>query len=64
MAAVSGGTYFREEDLYRLPGLINKKVETVRSYAEVEVWSSPLVFALFVLLTGVEWTLRKKFQLK
>jgi len=64
MAAVSGGAYFREEDLDRLPGLINKKIETVRSYAEVEIWSSPLVFALFVLLTGAEWALRKKFQLK
>ena len=64
MAVVSGGAYFREEDLDRLPGLINKKVETVRSYTEVEIWSSPLVFALFVLLTGVEWALRKKFQLK
>ena len=64
MAAVSGGAYFREEDLDRLPGLITKKVETVRSYTEVEIWSSPLVFALFVLLTGAEWALRKKFQLK
>ena len=64
MAAVSGGAFFREEDLYRLPGLINKKVETVRSYIEVEIWSSPLMFILFVLLTGGEWALRKKFQLK
>jgi len=64
MAVVSGGAFFREEDSYRLPGLINKKFETVRSYTEVEIWSSPLVFTLFVLLTGAEWALRKKFQLK
>jgi len=64
MAAVSGGAFLREEDLYRLPELVNKKVEMVRSYIEVEVWSSPLVFTLFVLVTGLEWALRKKFQLK
>ena len=64
MAAVSGGAFLREEDLYRLPELVTKKVETVRSYIEVEVWSSPLVFTWFVLLTGLEWALRKKFQLK
>ena len=64
MAAVSGGAFFREEDLDQLPGLITKKTETVRSYIEVNVWSSPLVFTLFVLLTGVEWALRKRFQLK
>ena len=64
MAAVSGGAFLREEDLYRLPELVNKKVETVRSYIEVEVWSSPLVFTLFVLVTGLEWAIRKKFQLK
>jgi len=64
MAAVSGGAFLREEDLYRLPGLINNKVEMVRSYTEVDIWSSPLVFTLVVLLTGAEWALRKKFQLK
>ena len=64
MAASSGGAFLREEDLYQLPGLVNKKVETVRSYSEVAVWSSPLVFLWFVLLTGLEWALRKKFHLK
>ena len=64
MAASSGGAFLREEDLYRLPGLVNKKVETVRSYSEVAVWSSPLVFLWFVLLTGLEWALRKKSHLK
>ena len=64
MAQVSGGAFLREEDLYRLPALVAQPVETVRSYSEVEVWSSPLVFAWLVLVTGLEWALRKKVQLK
>ena len=64
MAAASGGAFLREEDLYRLPELVDKKVMTVRSDQEIEVWSSPLVFLWCVLVTGLEWALRKKFQLK
>ena len=64
MATRSRGAYFREEDLYRLPELINHQGEAVRSYLEVEVWSSPLVFLWCVLVAGLEWTLRKRGQLK
>ena len=64
MAECSGGAFLREEDLDRLPELVNKQVDTVRSYNEVAVWSSPLVFLWFALVTGLEWVLRKKWQLK
>jgi uncharacterized membrane protein len=64
LAAVSGGAFLREEDLYRLPELVGQQVETVRTTIEVEVWSSPLVFTLLVLVVGLEWWLRKRWQLK
>lgn len=64
LAALSGGAFLREEDLHRLPSLLGQKAETVRASFEVEVWSSPLVFTLLVLVAAVEWWLRKRLQLK
>ena len=64
MATSTGGAYLREEDLYRLPELAAHPAETVRSYSEVAVWSSPLVFLWLVLLAALEWAGRKKFHLK
>jgi hypothetical protein len=64
MAAASGGAFFREEDLHRLPETISAKTERVRSPLEVEVWSSPLYFLLLLGVVTMEWLLRKRSQLK
>jgi len=48
MAATTGGAFFREEDLHRLPDTISLKTERVRSPLEVELWSSPFVFPVDV----------------
>jgi hypothetical protein len=64
MARVSGGEFFREEDLYRLPDSVRLKNEVVQSRVEVELWSSPLVFAVMMLLMTAEWVVRKLVQLK
>src|SRR6185503_16081793 len=50
LASTTGGTFFREEDLYKLPDTIRLKTERVQSPLEVELWSSPLYF---LLLLGV-----------
>ena len=64
MATASGGAYFREEDLYKLPEMIRQKAVRVRSSVEVEFWSSPMYFILMLIVVSAEWVLRKLSQLK
>jgi len=55
MAEISGGEFFREENLHTLPSRIANKTEKVRSPMEVELWSSPLYFILILLVVTAEW---------
>jgi hypothetical protein len=64
MAATTGGAFFREEDLHKLPDTISLKTERVRSPLEVELWSSPLFFLLMLGVVTLEWVLRKLSHLK
>ena len=64
LAATTGGAFFREEDLFKLPETISRKTEKVRSPMEVELWSSPLYFLLLLGVVTAEWILRKMSHLK
>ena len=64
IAATTGGAFFREEDLFKLPDTIAARTERVKSPLEVELWSSPLYFVLMLLVLSGEWVLRKMSQLK
>lgn len=64
MAQASGGAYFREENLRQLPAAISSKAERVTSTYDAELWSSPLIFILLLIVGSVEWWLRKRWQLK
>ncbi len=64
LAASTGGHFFREEDLHKLPELISSKTERVRSPMEVELWASPLYFLLMLGVVSAEWVLRKLSHLK
>jgi len=64
IATTTGGAFFREEDLFKLPDTIAAKTERVKSPLEVELWSSPLYFILMLLVLTGEWVLRKMSQLK
>jgi hypothetical protein len=64
LAANTGGQYFREEDLHKLPDTISAKTERVQSPMEVELWASPLYFLLMLGVVTVEWVLRKLSHLK
>ncbi|MBG88879.1 MAG: hypothetical protein CMO80_18525 [Verrucomicrobiales bacterium] len=64
MADLSGGQFFREENLKELPDAIANRTEKVRSAMEVELWSSPLYFLVVLLLVTVEWVMRKLAYLK
>ena len=64
LAKATGGAFFREEDLHKLPETISSRTERVRSPLEVELWSSPAYFILMLLVLSAEWVLRKWSQLK
>jgi hypothetical protein len=64
LAASTGGQYFREENLYKLPDTISAKTERVQSPLEVELWASPLYFLLMLAVVTAEWILRKLSNLK
>jgi hypothetical protein len=64
MAELSGGEFYREENLYQLPDALRAKSEHVASVVDAELWSSPLYFLLLLTVATVEWALRKRVQLK
>ncbi|PYI82579.1 MAG: hypothetical protein DME26_17195 [Verrucomicrobia bacterium] len=64
MANLTGGAFFREENLYNLPETIAAKTEKVRSSLEVELWASPMYFLLLLGVVTAEWILRKLSYLK
>ena len=64
IAATTGGAFLREEDLYRLPDMISRNSEKVRSPVEIDLWASPLYFLLLVGIVTFEWILRKRAYLK
>ena len=64
LAANTGGAFFREETLWKLPETITARTEKVRSPLEVELWCSPLYFLLLLGVVTAEWVLRKRSQLK
>jgi hypothetical protein len=64
LASTTGGAFFREEDLHKLPDTISARTERVQSPLEVELWASPLFFLLLLGIVTVEWVLRKLSYLK
>ncbi len=59
LATQSGGRFYHEEDLHRLPDQIEPKQAPYVHRQEVLLWSAPLMFLLIVGLFTAEWVLRK-----
>ncbi len=57
MARLSGGQFYREEDLVRLPDDIPARTVAYRDRQDVMLY--PLALALFVMLITGEWLVRK-----
>jgi hypothetical protein len=57
MARTSGGQFYREEDLYRLPDDIQPRTVAYRDRLDVMLF--PLGLILFVVLITMEWLVRK-----
>ncbi|MDD5351366.1 MAG: hypothetical protein PHQ12_14235, partial [Chthoniobacteraceae bacterium] len=64
MGRVSGGEFFREENLATLPGKLAQKDERISRVIDADIWSSPFYFLLVALLAIAEWVLRKYYELK
>lgn len=64
LAQATGGVFFREEDLVRLPEVARSQAQRVISRLTVEIWSSPLYYLGILLLLTAEWLLRKWWQVK
>jgi hypothetical protein len=57
-ARISGGRFYREEDLHRLPEEIEPRQTVFVQRQEVLLWN-PLVFLMFVGLVTTEWVVRR-----
>ncbi len=64
MAAISGGAYFREENLHELSNHVRQRTKRVRSTHDVDIWASPIFFILLMSVVTAEWLWRKAVQLK
>lgn len=63
IAEESGGSIVAESDLDTLPALLHKAAGAPE-LREKELWHQPWVFALFVVMLGAEWTLRRRWGLR
>ncbi|HXX94898.1 MAG TPA: hypothetical protein VEN81_14835, partial [Planctomycetota bacterium] len=57
-AKVSGGRFYREEDLAQLPASLVPRKAVFTERRETLLWNAPML-ALFIGLITVEWILRK-----
>ena len=64
MGRVSGGGFFREEDLGTLTGKLSQNDERIARVVDADIWSSPFYFLVVAMVATAEWVLRKKFELK
>lgn len=58
LAELSGGRFYREEDLHDLPNQVREQKVTFTRRQEVVLWN-PLAMLIFVMLITAEWLLRK-----
>ena len=64
LAEQTGGAYFPLGQLGQLPPALTERTARLTSLREVDLWSSPLFFALLILLITTEWIIRKVSELK
>ncbi len=65
MAKASGGAFFREEDLIRLPDAVKAAAaDAAVSTIDVSLWSTPAYFVLMVAVATAEWIVRRAAHLR
>ncbi len=60
LAQASGGEYFDLKDASSLPSHIPFAQKEIQVSKETEVWDSPLLLVLIVIVLAAEWTIRKR----
>ena len=58
LCEATGGTFYREEDLYHLPQDVKPQKTSVTTRIDFDFWTWPSFLALVLLLT-FEWVIRK-----
>jgi uncharacterized membrane protein len=64
MAAASGGTFVREEDLNGLPELVTSKSANAVTFKKIPLAFAPLILGFMILTGCAEWLWRRKLELK
>ena len=61
LSAQTGGTYWKPQDLSRLPSEISYSDAGITVRDTKDLWNMPAVFLLILLLRSSEWLLRRKW---
>jgi uncharacterized membrane protein len=61
LAEQTGGSYWRPQDLSRLPNEISYSEAGITIRETRELWNMPAVFLMIMLLRACEWLLRRKW---
>lgn len=64
MADAAGGHFFREEELYKIPGLMAERSATVSTFKKVELYQSGWILGALLGFLFLEWFVRKLVRLK
>jgi uncharacterized membrane protein len=64
MAAAGGGTFLREEDLFKLPDLLSSKSNNSVTLKKIPLGFTPYLLALMILVACLEWFWRRRLELK
>jgi hypothetical protein len=63
IAEASGGKYYEQEEINKLPDDIDLLEKEKQSRSEISLWNHPLLLAIFILCLSIEWAIRKRSQL-
>jgi hypothetical protein len=58
LAEATGGAFYREEDLFKMPAQVKPQLTTVTTRTEIILWNKWVLFLLIGLMT-MEWLVRK-----
>lgn len=63
IASLSGGKYITAEDLPKIQELIKAEENTTFIRKEKELWDLPIIFVILLTFLGLEWFLRRRYDL-
>lgn len=64
IAGASGGAYLAANDISRLPSLLTEAALEPAAPRLQELWHTPWVFAMAIMLLATEWMLRRRWGLR